>query len=190
LVTSVVVSLVTPAIPQSWAWASDWRFVFPTALLLTAVTAAASLQLRSRTDAATWPTAEPNNAVAVGVPPEFPDNLARWTYQEAWKRPLRVFAHVDSPAPIPAENQTRFPSTQNHCDAQRFLIRWRSLNPNATVAAVLLDAVDNEVAREIGAAGWMDIDGCRTPAFQFHDTTDESNLLDVVVEIQRWEPRP
>ncbi|MFZ2530091.1 MAG: hypothetical protein WAX14_20945 [Rhodococcus sp. (in: high G+C Gram-positive bacteria)] len=82
-----------------------------------------------------------------------------------------------------------YTAPQNHCGNGRVLVRWRALNPNATVIA------HNGSPREdpelvVANAGWMDLDACHVPTFQFSSSTDASTLTDVTVAIQQWSPAP
>nr|WP_271209019.1 serine/threonine-protein kinase [Rhodococcus wratislaviensis]GLK33465.1 hypothetical protein GCM10017611_03070 [Rhodococcus wratislaviensis] len=120
--------------------------------------------------------------------PELPPNLPQWALQNTWNLTTRAFADEWSKAPGPG--QSRFPATMNGCNNQRFLVRWRAVNPNATVLATNLNAIDSSGEQVTGNAGWMDLDGCHTPAFQFSDSKDASNLTDVAIAIQQWQPAP
>lgn len=77
----------------------------------------------------------------------------------------------------------------NGCSQQRFYIRWRSVNPNATIEAALISSFDEILLHgpAPGAAGWMSSYGCAQPAFRFITSTDDSSLSDIVVEVQQWE---
>jgi hypothetical protein len=82
-----------------------------------------------------------------------------------------------------------YTAPQNNCDSGRVLVRWRALNPNATVIAT--DQGRREDPNMVTAnAGWMDLDACHVPAFQFYASTDASNLTDVTVAIEKWSPAP
>ena len=68
------------------------------------------------------------------------------------------------------------------------------MNSAAIVEAALLTSTDEILlagpAR--GGVGWMTSYGCGQPAFRMigtADTANESNLTDLVVEVQQWESR-
>ncbi|MFC9355159.1 protein kinase [Rhodococcus sp. NPDC057014] len=120
--------------------------------------------------------------------PELPQSLPQWALQNTWNLTSRAFADQWSTAPGPGHG--RFPATMNGCNNHRFLVRWRVVNPNATVIATNLNAVDSPGEQVTGTAGWMDLDGCHTPAFQFSASTNASNLTDVAIAIAQWQPAP
>lgn len=39
-----------------------------------------------------------------------------------------------------------------------------------------------------GAAGWMSLDGCQAPLFQFKPGADQGSLTDVTIAIERYRP--
>ncbi|MFF2026884.1 protein kinase domain-containing protein [Rhodococcus koreensis] len=120
--------------------------------------------------------------------PEFPQSLPQWTLKTSWTLTTRAFQDSWSKAPGPG--QSRFPATMNGCANQRFLVRWRAVNPNATVVATHLNAADKPTDQVTGNAGWMDLSGCYTPAFQFSASADRSTLTDVTIAVQQWVPAP
>jgi serine/threonine protein kinase len=129
-----------------------------------------------------WPG--PGN-VGLAPSPEFPQSLPQWALSKSWTETSRAFQGKWTFAPGPG--QSEFPATQNGCGLERFLVRWRAVNPHATVVATIAGP---RPAKLTGNAGWMDIDGCSTPAFQFASSTDPSNLADVTVAVQQWAPAP
>lgn len=104
-----------------------------------------------------WPG---TNSIGLAPSPEFPQSLPQWISKNYWSLTARAFPSDWSPAPGPA--QSKFPSTMNGCNNQRFLVRWRTLNPNATVIATDMDAAGRPGKQVSGSSGWMDLDGCRT----------------------------
>jgi hypothetical protein len=79
----------------------------------------------------------------------------------------------------------------NGCDGQRFLVRWRSLNPQAPVTAAWLDSAGEVSDSVAGASGWMVSDGCHTPQVTLAgQPADGSTLVDVTMAIQQLEPIP
>jgi hypothetical protein len=83
----------------------------------------------------------------------------------------------------------QFPATMNGCDQQRFYVRWRSLDPSAEVEATWLSYNGSIVLSKAvrGSAGWQSSDGCSQPGFRLRSSGSESTLMDVVVDVQRWE---
>lgn len=132
-----------------------------------------------------WPG---TNSIGLAPSPEFPQSLPQWISENSWTLTTRAFPSDWSPAPGPYHS--KFPSTMNGCNNQRFLVRWRTLNPNATVIATDMDAAGRTGKQVSGSSGWMDLDGCRTPAFQFESSTDPSTLSDVTIAVQQLAPSP
>ncbi len=126
----------------------------------------------------------------VGESPEIPAALQHWRRAETWHPPVRVFDHTRTPVVPVGPDDIRFPNTQNGCDSQQFLVRWRSMAEPSTVAAGAVNAV-GEIDHEVsGKLGWMILDGCRAPGFRFVAEPRGSTMIDVAVEVQRWVPAP
>ncbi|NKS29259.1 hypothetical protein GS534_00775 [Rhodococcus hoagii] len=130
-----------------------------------------------------WPG--PNSA-GPAPSPEFPSSLPQWTPTRSWTGTVRAFERQWTRAPGP--DNLPYTAPQNHCGERRVLVRWRALNPNVSLIATNSDP--REPSRITGNAGWMDLDACHVPAFQFSSSEDASNLGDVTVAIQEWQPSP
>lgn len=130
-----------------------------------------------------WPG--PNRSGAAPSP-DFPTTLPEWTLSRSWTGTARAFPGQWTAAPGP--DNMPYTAPQNHCDSGRILVRWRALNPNATVIAT--DQAPRDPSLVTANAGWMDLDACHVPAFQFAASTDASTLTDVTVAIQQWSPAP
>jgi serine/threonine protein kinase len=117
------------------------------------------------------------------TPPPFPAKVSGYTLENAWRDTPRAFQGAEW------TTLYEFPATMNGCSQQRFYIRWRSVNPNATIEASLISSFDEILLHgpAPGAAGWMSSYGCAQPAFRFITSTDDSSLSDIVVEVQQWE---
>ncbi|WP_207843031.1 DUF2510 domain-containing protein [Williamsia soli] len=135
-----------------------------------------------------WAQSQQVDLIEIGDPPEFPASLDQWSLTQSWDVTQRAFENQETP--IPGPDFSTFPATMNGCDNQRFLVRWRVLNPNATVVASLADANGTAVNNATGSSGRMDSDGCLTPQFEFAESSDASNLTDIAVSVQRWSPAP
>jgi hypothetical protein len=139
--------------------------------------------------AETWPTpgnelAEPLEAVpAGGKPPAFPDAVEGYSLNREWRETVRAFEGMEWATVY------EFPATMNSCGLQRFYIRWRTANEQATAEATFLSSTGDIVLEDpvAGVAGWMSSYGCGQPAFRMKSSADESTLTDVVIEIQQWE---
>lgn len=132
-----------------------------------------------------WPG---TNTIGLAPTPEFPQSLLQWTSQDSWTLTARAFPSEWSAAPGP--NQSRFPSTMNGCNNQRFLVRWRALNPNVAVIATDMDAANRPGDEVTGSSGWMDLDGCRKPAFQVDSRTNPNTLSDISIAVRQFLPAP
>ncbi|MCK0517646.1 hypothetical protein [Williamsia sp. DF01-3] len=135
-----------------------------------------------------WAESQQVDLIETGDPPEFPTRLEQWALQQTWDATPRAFKGQETAVPGPGF--TKFPATMNGCDNQRFLVRWRVLNPDATVVASLADVNGTVVNNATGSAGRMDLDGCLTPQFEFAESGDASNLTDITVAVQQWSPSP
>jgi hypothetical protein len=76
----------------------------------------------------------------------------------------------------------------NGCDNQRFLVRWRVLDEGATITAMWADDANTEHERDVGTAGWFDMDGCEHPAIRLAQGASGSTLTDVAVSVQQYWP--
>lgn len=120
------------------------------------------------------------------APPPFPESVEGYALSNEWRETVRAFEGEEWSTIF------EYPATMNGCDMQRFYVRWRSVNPAAIVEAALLTSTDEIllVGPARGGVGWMTSYGCGQPAFRMIgtvDTANESNLTDVVVEVQQWE---
>jgi len=136
-----------------------------------------------------------NGYLGVAPSPDFPTALPQWQLHNSWSDNPRVFAGQGTAVSGPGHGT--FPSTMNGCDAQRFLLRWRALEASARVDAYLYDAGKNVRKQTTANAGWMDFDGCLTPAFLLsgHTTAPGTEgegmaLTDVAVTVQQYFPAP
>lgn len=79
----------------------------------------------------------------------------------------------------------------NHCDGQRFLVRWRAISPNVLIDAFWLGADGMSGQIITTNAGWMDVDGCATPTFHYSQSNSgPGNLATITAEIQQWSAAP
>jgi serine/threonine protein kinase len=86
------------------------------------------------------------------------------------------------------ERVNNFPVTMNDCALQRFYIRWRTIDQNATVQATFLDANGSQqLAPVSGAVGWMSTDSCGQPGFRL-ENAGGATAADVALTIQIWTP--
>ena len=90
---------------------------------------------------------------------------------------------------------SEFPKTMNGCSAGRFMLRWRSANPD-----VLVDSatgyfgdvrVINSQARSANY-GYMQGTNCEEPLFRFGKVLNrnQSTLVDIYYEIKFWQAAP
>jgi hypothetical protein len=131
-----------------------------------------------------WPETVEVNNVGVGEISAFPPSLRGWTLRDAWSTLPRAF--TNQLTEVSGPNYESFPATMNGCDQQRFLVRWRVVSEGIDVHALAVDTVGGVVAVADGRSGWMDLDGCHIPAFEFAGSSLGSNLTDVTVEVQHY----
>jgi hypothetical protein len=152
------------------------------------------------TASADWPTIPLGQAGVIGVAPSppFPTALAEWRRQAAWNTLPRAFTG-NAWTTVSGPSWSRFPSTMNGCDDQRFLVRWRAVSHNAQVAARWVnsgealptpDVTGTAGKQVIANAGWMDVDGCQTPQVRLVRDSSGSTLTDVTVDVQQLVPAP
>lgn len=130
-----------------------------------------------------WPAP---NSIGLAPSPALTGRLNGWTLVEGWDSPVRAFDASWSPATSSGKNgDYGFPNTMNGCDSTLFLIRWRAVTDGRQVTAGFVQAdtgvafCTDDAARNnmptpkagdtvTGAAGWMSLDGCQAPLFQFN----------------------
>ncbi len=137
-----------------------------------------------------WPLeGAPNGYLGVAPSPAFPTALPKWQLHNTWTAMPRAFPQQGTAVSGPGGST--FPSTMNGCDNQRFLLRWRAINPSAQVSNYLYDAGKNVKQQVTANSGWMDLGGCLTPAFTMANTAANQNLLtDVTVSVQQYFAAP
>jgi len=110
-----------------------------------------------------------------------------------WDRPftlhgtIRIFEGTGW-AEIP-----EFPNSGNHCGEGMFMIRWRSANPDVSVASTLGFSPDTgSVKAKIGSFGYMFGTNCEQPLFKFAGAVkgNKSNLVDIYYELKFWQAAP
>ena len=89
-------------------------------------------------------------------PPSFPDSVEGYSFSRVWRETVRAFEGEEW------STIYEYPATMNGCGLQRFYIRWRAANQQATVEATFLSTPDEIVLEDpvAGAAGWMSGYGC------------------------------
>lgn len=77
----------------------------------------------------------------------------------------------------------------NGCDQTKSLVRWR-VSGDGQVRGSRRDSSGTPEATgdaATGSAGWMVLDGCKTPVFRYVGA-GEGTLTDVAVSVQQYEP--
>lgn len=124
-------------------------------------------------------------------PPAMPTVLDGWRQSGPLESTeVRVFEGV------PFSYSSHIGSMGNRCGAAIWTARWRILNPTVLVRAgvefeeVVRNDSDFDVTFDpsAGGAGFMSASICETPVFTWESTSGESNLADVLIEVQYWEP--
>ncbi|MGY1592265.1 hypothetical protein ACI79D_09850 [Geodermatophilus sp. SYSU D00708] len=114
--------------------------------------------------------------------------LRGWAIRDAWSDTPRAF--TEQVTAVSGSDYESFPATMSGCDQQRFLVRWRVVSTGVDVHAYSLDVLGDVTVEATGRSGWMDLDGCSTPGFEFAASDSGSNLTDVAVEVQQWWATP
>jgi hypothetical protein len=85
-----------------------------------------------------------------------------------------------------------FPHTMNHCSYGRFMIRWRSANPNVLVETAVGYSKSHAIHSQIGTFGYMLGTVCEQPLFNFAYTlnNNKANLVDIYYELKFWQAAP
>lgn len=86
-----------------------------------------------------------------------------------------------------------FPKTMNHCSAGKFMMRWRSDNPNVLVSTALAWESDIlEPPTQTGRFGYMRGWNCVEPVFKFARAINgnKSTLVDIYYELKFWRAAP
>lgn len=147
----------------------------------------------SATSEALW-TGNPTR-LGIGTPPQFPASLPGYAdVADQWTATTRAFDSEWSPASA-ADPAQPFPTTMNGCGEQRFLVRWRSTNPDVPIrtgytrAIIETEGTVLEYEESAATSGWMSLDGCATPLFRADPpTTSSATLADVVVQVRQLTP--
>jgi hypothetical protein len=171
--------------------------VSPTATVTVTAPAAASVpasaaptpsatDTKAKTESSWSPDAD---QIGLAPSPYFPGHLMGWELHRKWTALDRAFTGGQW-MPLSGSGYTPFPSTMNGCGAQRFLVRWRAVNPNARVAARWADAAGGGGKIVTGTAGWMNVNGCLSPEFRLLGSSDGSTLTDVTAAVQQLWPAP
>jgi predicted Ser/Thr protein kinase len=137
---------------------------------------------------ALWPRQEEFLDVAEsGSPPSFPNEVEGYRLVDFRDQTVRAFTGEQW------STFMDFGHTMNGCANQRFLVRWRSLDPDAVIESTRgYDPEEFPDVREApvaGSAGHMAMFGCEQPWLRQRSAQGGSTLVDVVVEVQRYEPR-
>jgi hypothetical protein len=142
-------------------------------------------------------TGEPIDTVATGDPPAFPQQLTHWMLVGQWSDLPRAFAGDGTWTVTVGPNASPFPATMNGCNDGRFLVRWRAVDDGVDVLAgeARIDGqgnLDGSPWKQVNAhSGWMDIDQCYAPVFRMAGAlADGTNLADVTVQVQEYQPAP
>lgn len=149
--------------------------------------------------ASAWP--EPY-ALGLAPSPPFVDHISGWRLVQQWESTTRAFGGQWSAATGSEADGYRFPATQNGCDNQMFLIRWRAVGATAgqditaswtypsDVGATPDQVTQVEGDKSVtGEAGWIALGGCEVPVWTLAPAGAEShNLRDIAVAVQQWYP--
>ena len=151
-------------------------------------------------EASPWGSGDGAFPIAAQAPlPEFPEKLAGYRYRyglDFWGNPydelgrVRVFSGSDWTEIYPA-----FPKTMNGCSNGKYMIRWRSLNPDVLIESATGYHGDVRVRGSVAkpaTQGIMQGHNCSEPLFKFSKTKNgnKSTLADVVYEIKFWRAAP
>ena len=90
---------------------------------------------------------------------------------------------------------SEFPKTMNGCSAGRFMLRWRSANPDVLVDSATGYFGDVRVINSLARSanyGYMQGTNCEEPLFRFGKALkrNQSTLVDIYYEIKFWQAAP
>lgn len=118
----------------------------------------------------------------------FPKSRDGYTLDTEWDSQSRAFE--DTVTLIGDETDAEeFTPTMNGCNLTDYLVRWRTVDEDRTVTAYAVDSVGDTHGEVTGSDGWLHLDGCHVPGFEFDSADDDiSNLADITVTVQTWRP--
>ena len=81
-----------------------------------------------------------------------------------------------------------FPDTQNNCGKGLFILRWRTDNPDVSIASSTEFGGTVPSPQKLGKKGYIIGSNCHRPLFGFGkvERGNESNLVDVTYEVRFW----
>ena len=154
--------------------------------------------------ASPWKTGDRYWGTAVAVPeqsriPDFPDKLNGFRHKSGldfWGNPykeinsVRVFSDKDWTELYPP-----FPKTMNGCHNGRYMVRWRSQNPDVLIESATGYHGDIRVRGAVAppsTKGIMQGSNCSEPLFKFSRTKNGNSSTSSVViyEIKFWYEAP
>lgn len=129
--------------------------------------------------------------------PSFPKSISSYRLKKkASYDYVRIFSDSSWTVPIQEFDPNQNGGATMSCQPYFWVIRWRSNNPDVTIAASagITDGgeFDSIYKSVIGGAGYMEGFSCVVPAFKFGKTLNrnKANLVDVNFEYQIWEYKP
>lgn len=83
---------------------------------------------------------------------------------------------------------SEFPDTQNSCGKGLFILRWRTDNPDVSIASSTEFGRTVPSAQKAGKKGYIIGSNCHRPLFGFGkvEGRNGSNLVDVTYEVRFW----
>lgn len=166
---------------------------------ITLMTIGGSHAIAQESRAAKWPKKDGAfSAKSSEIIPSFPAKSSGYRSESGkdfWANPFRTGSTLRAFQGSGWSQISEFPKTMNGCSAGRFMLRWRSANPD-----VLVDSatgyfgdvrVINSQARSANS-GYMQGTNCEEPLFRFGKVLNrnQSTLVDIYYEIKFWQAAP
>lgn len=85
-----------------------------------------------------------------------------------------------------SDGATDFPYNQNSCSNGRWMIRWRSSSPNASLRSTADYSAETARGGKAGSFGYMYGTNCEQPLFRITD----NSFVDIYYELKFWEAAP
>lgn len=117
--------------------------------------------------------------------PEAPQRWGQYKLRHNWDGQVRVFQHSSNTEILGPEGG-RFPSSMNGCGAAMYLVTFKSVNPEVSIAIHLMNAAGSSSASEVLNQGWSLSTNCETPTFEFVSSSGVSNRGDVSYTVYEY----
>jgi hypothetical protein len=123
--------------------------------------------------------------------PNFPATIPGFYHESGkdfWGKPFEERGTIRLFDGSKWEGIPEFPSSSNGCGNGRFMVRWRSANPDVVIKAGISFGWTSATSVKDGMQGYIVGSNCHSPVFKFSHTKNgnQSNLVDVYYEVKFW----